>query len=126
MRKAIVLALFATVFLVGPMGAFAQAKPVDIELWALGAVTEAGNPPDNWVGYQIIRDKLGINLKLVLEPSTPSDQDTKISVAAAANSLPDLFGVNRDMLMKIAKAGLVAQVDGLLPKMPIRTKTHYS
>jgi putative aldouronate transport system substrate-binding protein len=106
--------------------AWAQAKSVDIELWALGAVTEAGNPPDNWVGYQIIRDKLGINLKLVLEPSTPTDQDTKISVAAASNSLPDLFGVNRDMLMKIAKQGLVAQVDGLLPLMPTRTKTHYS
>ncbi len=126
MRKAIVLALFATFLVVGAMGAGAQAKLVDIDLWALGAVTEAGNPPDNWVGYQIIRDKLGINLHLVLEPSTPTDQDTKISVAAAANSLPDVFGVNRDMLMKIAKAGLVAQVDSLLPKMPMRTKIHYN
>ncbi|MEN6363461.1 MAG: extracellular solute-binding protein [Rectinema sp.] len=124
MRKR--LPLLVILALVLTFGAGAQQKLVDIELWALGAVTEAGAPPDNWVGYQIIRDKLGINLKLVLEPSSPTDQDTKISVAAASNSLPDIFGVNRDMLMKIARQGLVAQVDSMLPMMPIRTRDHYS
>lgn len=127
MRKTIISSLVASVLLLAvALCGSAQAKPVDIELWALQAVTEAGPPPDDWVGFQIIRDKLGINLKLVLQPSSPSDQDTKISVAAAANALPDLFGVNRDMLMKIAKQGLVAQVDSLLPMMPVRAKGHYS
>jgi putative aldouronate transport system substrate-binding protein len=101
-------------------------KPVDIELWALASATEAGPPPDDWAAYKIIRDKLGINLKLVFEPSSPSDQDMKISTSGASNSLPDVFAVTRDMLLKIAKQGLVAPVDSMLPMMPIRTKSHYS
>ncbi len=109
-----------------PFAGAAQAKPVEIELWALGAVTEAGPPPADWVGYQIIRDKLGIDLKIVLQPSSQTDQNTKISVAAASNNLPDLFGVDRTLLMTIAKQGLVAQVDSLLPMMPERTKGHYA
>jgi len=128
MNRAVLRTLVASVLLLALAfvgGAQAQ-KLVDIDLWLLQAVTEAGPPPDDWVGYQIIRDKLGINLKLTLQPSSFSDQDTKISVAAASNTLPDLFGVNRDMLVKIAKQGLVAQVDSLLPLMPERTKTHYS
>lgn len=126
MRTKTIAAIAAVLALLALAPLAAQGKPVDIELWALGAVSEAGNPPDDWVGYQIIRDKLGINLKIVLQPSSQTDQDTKISVAAASNSLPDLFGVNRDMLMKIAKQGLVADVGPLLPKMPVRTQTHYS
>ncbi|MDP3179201.1 MAG: extracellular solute-binding protein, partial [Spirochaetaceae bacterium] len=128
MKKAIATSLIASVllFAVALSGAAQSKQLVDIELWALQAVTEAGPPPDNWIGYQIIKDKLGINLKLVLQPSSPTDQDTKISVNAAANALPDLFGVNRDMLIKIARQGLVAPVDGLLPLMPVRTKGHYS
>ena len=107
-------------------GASAQAKPVELELWLLGAVTEAGAPPDSWIGYKLIKDKLNIDLKIVLQPSTPTDQDTKLSLAAASNSLPDIFGVNRDILMKLAKQGLVAPVDAMLPMMPVRTKNHYS
>ena len=126
MKRSSIAVTAAALLFAAATGAFAQAKPVEIELWALGAVTEAGNPPENWVGYQIIKDKLGIDLKLILEPSTPTDQDTKISVAAASNSLPDIFGVNRDMLVKIARQGLVAPVDSLLSKMPTRTKTHYN
>ena len=112
--------LFATTFTVG-----AQQKLVDVELWAFGTVSEAGPPPDDWVAYQIIKDKLGINLKLVLQPSSPTDQDAKISVAGAANSLPDLFAANRDMFIKLAKQGLVAPVDKMFAMMPNRTKTHY-
>jgi putative aldouronate transport system substrate-binding protein len=101
-------------------------KPVDLELWAGGRVSEAAPPPDDWVAYSIIREKLNINLKLVLEPSSFSDQDTKINAAGAANALPDVFMVNRDVWYKLVNAGLVAKVDDLLPLMPVRTKTHYS
>jgi putative aldouronate transport system substrate-binding protein len=126
MKGKMFAAMVAILVVCALMPVAAEQKLVDVELWALGAVSEAGEPPADWVGYQIIKDKLGINLKIVLQPSSQTDQDTKISVAAAANSLPDIFGVNRDMLMKIAKQGLVADVGPLLPKMPIRTKTHYS
>jgi putative aldouronate transport system substrate-binding protein len=127
MRKSIITASIASTLLIAvAFGGYAQAKPVDLDLWLLQAVTEAGPPPDDWVGYKIIREKLGINLKLTLQPSSFTDQDTKISVAAASNTLPDIFGVNRDLLIKIAKQGLVAPVDSLLPMMPKRTETHYS
>jgi putative aldouronate transport system substrate-binding protein len=128
MRKAILLPLVAsTLLLAVALGGYAVAgRVVDIDLWLLQAVTEAGPPPDDWVGFKIIRDKLGINLKLTLQPSSFTDQDTKISVAAASNTLPDLFGVNQQLLLKIARQGLVAPVDSLLPMMPNRAKTHYS
>ncbi len=98
----------------------------DIELWAGGRVTEAGPPPEDWAAYQIMRDNAKVNLKLVLLPSTQSDQDTKINAAAASNSLPDVFMVSRDVWYKLVQAGLVAKVDDLLPLMPVRTAGHYS
>jgi len=98
----------------------------DIELWAGGRVSEAGPPPDDWVAYDIIKESAKVNLKLVLLPSTQSDQDTKINAAAASNSLPDVFMVNRDTWYKLVQAGLVAKVDDLLPLMPVRTAGHYA
>jgi len=100
--------------------------PVDLEIWVSGRVTEAGPPPEDWVAYQIVKDELNINLKVVLLPGTQADQDTKINTAGASNSLPELFFVNRDSWYKITEAGLTANVDELLPLMPERTKTHYS
>jgi putative aldouronate transport system substrate-binding protein len=98
----------------------------DIELWAGGRVSEAGPPPDDWAAYKVMKDSAKVNLKLVLLPSTQADQDTKINAAAASNSLPDLFMVNRDTWYKLVQNGLVAKVDDLLPLMPIRTKGHYA
>jgi putative aldouronate transport system substrate-binding protein len=126
MKRAAIFAIVAsTLMLAVALGVGAQAKPVDIEIWAFGTVSEAGPPPDDWVAYRIVREKLGINLKLVLQPSSPNDQDAKISVAGAANSLPDYFAVNRDMFLKLAKQGLLAPVDKMYAMMPERTKTHY-
>ncbi|MEW6403042.1 MAG: extracellular solute-binding protein [Chloroflexota bacterium] len=101
-------------------------EPVDLEIWVGARVTEAGPPPDDWVVYQIVKDELNINLKIVLMPATQADQDTKINTAAASNSLPDLFFVNRDTWYKITEAGLTGNVEELLPLMPVRTETHYS
>ncbi|MGB8253194.1 MAG: hypothetical protein WCF08_08240 [Anaerolineaceae bacterium] len=103
-----------------------EIQPASLDLWASGRVTEAAAPPDDWVAYQIMKDDLLITLNLVLLPSSASDQDTKINTAAASNSLPDLFFVNRDTWFNLVQAGLVAKVDDLLPLMPERTKTHYS
>jgi putative aldouronate transport system substrate-binding protein len=100
--------------------------PVDLEIWVAARVTEAGPPPEDWIAYQKIKDELNINLKVVILPGTQADQDTKINTAAASNSLPDLFFVNRDTWFKITEAGLTANVEELLPLMPERTKSHYS
>lgn len=109
-----------------PTKAAPAAAPVtEIELWAGGRVSEAGPPPDDWVAYDIIKEKANVNLKLVLQPSTQSDQDARINAAAASNSLPDVFMVSRDVLYKLVQAGLVAKTDDMLAQMPIRTKGHY-
>ncbi len=108
-----------------------QEKPVDIELWANATVTESGPPPDDWVAYKVIREKLNINLKYVIVPPS-ADGETKINATAAANALPDLFqmvsakGDARGMLLKFYNQGLVAPVGKLMPLMPQRVKTHYN
>lgn len=101
-------------------------KPLDVELWASASVTEAGPPPDEWLAYKTIREKLNVNLKLVLLPSSTADQDTKINTAAAANNLPDIFFVSREVLFRLTQQGLVARVDEFLPRMPVRTQDHYN
>ncbi len=101
------------------------AAQTDIEVWITGTASEAGPPPDNWIGYKLIRENLGINLKLSLLPTTFTDQDTKINTAAAANRLPDILHVNRDVFVKLAKQGLLAPVSDMMKKMPTRTATHY-
>jgi putative aldouronate transport system substrate-binding protein len=104
----------------------AKAEPVDLEVWVGASVSEAGPPPDDWVVYDIVRDKLGINLKVVLLPTAQTDADAKINAAAAANDLPDLFQVNREPWYRLVQNGLVSSVDDLLPMMPDRTKILYS
>ncbi|AEE15483.1 extracellular solute-binding protein [Treponema brennaborense] len=99
--------------------------PVTIELWYGAAVTEAGPPPADWAGFQIIKDKLGIELKLTALPSNESDQDVKVNAAGAANSLPDLFMVRRETYPNLVKNGLLAPVDEMYAMMPDRTSKLY-
>lgn len=105
------------------------APPVTIELWAQATSTQAGPPPDNWVGYTIIRQKLNINLKYVIIP-TGADGPAKLNAAAAANALPDFFDAvstssARDLCLQLTKQGLIAPLDDVLKAMPNRVKTHY-
>jgi putative aldouronate transport system substrate-binding protein len=102
-----------------------STAPVTIDLWYGAAITEAGPPPADWIGYQIIKDKLNIDLKLTALPSNESDQDVKIQAAGAANNLPDLFMVRRDAWKRLVQQGLVAPVDELYAKMPTRTAVQY-
>lgn len=99
--------------------------PIDIELWYGAAITEAGPPPADWVGFQIIKDKLGINLKLTALPSNEADQDVKISAASAADNLPDLFMVRREVWLRLVQQGMLAPVDDLYAKMPTRSSLQY-
>jgi putative aldouronate transport system substrate-binding protein len=106
-------------------------EPVTIELWANATVTEAGAPPDDWIAYDIIREKLGINLKYVIVP-TGGDGEAVLTASAAANQLPDLFqmvAANNDvrgMLFRLVDLGLMSPVEDLMPLMPERVKTHYN
>ncbi len=98
---------------------------VTIDFWFGGTISEAGMIPEDWVGYDIVRDKLGIDLKLTMLPSSEADQDVKIQAAGAANDLPDFFMVRRPVLENLVEQGLVAQVDDCFEKMPVRTPLIY-
>ena len=122
------LCLTAPVFAAGQTessAAAASAGPVTIELWYGAAVTEAGPPPADWVALKVIKDRLNIDLKLTALPSNNEDQDVKINAAAAANVLPDLFMVRREIWPNLVRQGLIAPVDDLYAQMPIRTKLQY-
>jgi putative aldouronate transport system substrate-binding protein len=91
---------------------------VTIDFWFGAASSEAGPPPVDWKAVQIVRDKLNINWRLTMLPSSIGDRDVKINAAAAANALPDMFLVSREILTKLIQAGLVAAVDDLYPLIP--------
>lgn len=100
--------------------------PVSLTLWVNPAVPEVSAPPDNWDFYTTVRQKLNINLKVTLLP-LGDDGTTKMSAAAAANNLPDLFQVtNTTLFYQWVNLGLIGPVDNLLPLMPQRTKARYS
>ena len=120
----LVMCMVLPVFAAGGKEA-SSSGPVAIDLWYGAAVTEAGPPPADWVGYKIIKEKLNIDLKATALPSNPNDQDVKINAAGAANSLPDLFMVNRPIWATLVKNGLVAEVGDMLAMMPNRTAIQY-
>ena len=102
------------------------AGPVSVEMWLSKAVSEAADPPADWVVYKVAKEKFNIDLKVSWLPSTLNDQDVKLNTAAAANQLPDFFQVNREVWVKLVKAGLIGKTDTMLPLMPTRTKQFMS
>ncbi|HET8842830.1 MAG TPA: extracellular solute-binding protein, partial [Ktedonobacteraceae bacterium] len=104
--------------------------PVDLTLWANPAAGEVGGPPPDWFFIKAVHDKLNINLKVTLVPYG-DDGNTKFNAAAAANNMPDLFGLpfstsNSDAFLQWVRQGLIAPVDDLYAMMPQRTKDRYS
>ncbi len=95
---------------------------IELSMWYGGTVSEAGEPPRNWIAYDIIRKKLGIELKLTMLPSSTHDRDAKLNAAAAAKQLPDIFTVNREPWLNMIKNGMLAEVDDMYAMMPTRTK----
>ncbi|MEN6298007.1 MAG: ABC transporter substrate-binding protein [Rectinema sp.] len=127
MKRIVKAGMVVVLMLVVISSAFGQGtkKLVPIELWYGAAITEAGPPPDDWVFYKIAREQLGIDLKLMAEPSNENDQDVKILAAAAANQLPDIFMVRREPWQILNKQGLVAEVDDMYPLMPHRAENWF-
>jgi len=123
MNTRILLAV-TTSLLLAPSATAQKATDVSVTLYA--ANPEAPAPGANWETYDLVRDKLGINLKFTMLP-TGIDGDNKLGSLAAANDLPDLFEVrNRDLFHKLVNQGQVAPVTSLLQHMPKRTRDRYS
>ncbi|MCL2443375.1 MAG: ABC transporter substrate-binding protein [Treponema sp.] len=99
---------------------------VNIELWYGAAMTEAGHPPSDWHVLDIIKEELGINLKLSALASGETEQDVQINSASASNTLPDLFMVRRNPFVALVHDEMLAPVDELYNLMPNRTRLQYN
>lgn len=99
-----------------------SSKTTEIEFWYGGAVSEAGPPPEDWIALKIIKEKLGIDLKLTMLPSSENDRNVKLNATAASNSLPDMFTVNRDVWLNMINQNLIAEVGDMYELMPHRTE----
>lgn len=98
-------------------------KPMHVEMWYNATQTEVGPLPNDWIGYQILKDKYNIELEASSLPSSNTDQDMKIQAASAADALPDFFAVNnREVWLRLANNGMLADVSDLYKLMPERTK----
>lgn len=115
----------AIVFICAGTAAAKKQKLTKITMWYGGTVSEAGEPPSDWIAYSIIRDKLGIDLKLTMLPSNESDRDVKLNAAAASRSLPDVFTVNREPWLNMVRNKMLLDVDDMYEMMPRRSEVMY-
>ena len=128
MKKALIvlIALFTAVAVFAQGASEAKTTstgPVKITMLYSATQTEAGSLPDDWAGYAVLRDKLGIELELQMLPSNPNDQDLQVRAMAAADELPDFFTCSREVWADLAKNGQVLDVtdyykDMGLPLLP--------
>lgn len=119
----VLLASMTFVFAQGGTEPKAKADgPTKIEMWYNATQTEVGPLPNDWVGYQILKDRFNIELEASSLPSSSGDQDMKIQAASAADTLPDFFVANREIWLRLANNGMLADVSSLYDKMPNRTK----
>ncbi len=100
-------------------------NPVTITLWYDPTVSEADEPPADWFMYDVVREKLGIDLKIAMLPLLPADRNLKVNVAADSDTLPDMVVVNREALVNLVQKKLIMSVDELYDLMPNRTQKMY-
>jgi len=127
MKKSIIVLLVA---LIASTAVFAQGAaepqatassgPMKITMLYSATQTEAGSLPEDWAGYAVLRDKLGIELELDMLPSNPNDQDVAVRTRAAADELPDFFTCSREVWADLAKNGQVLDVTDYYKDMPNR------
>ena len=125
MKKTIIVLLVALLagsfaFAQGAEEAAASTGPMTITMLYSATQTEAGSLPDDWAGYQVLRDKLGIDLQLQMLPSNPNDQEIQVRAMAASDTLPDFFTCSREVWADLAKNGQVLDVTDYYDDMPNR------
>ena len=112
MKKALIVLLVAliamtAVFAQGATDTAAKSSgPMTITMLYAATQTEVGSLPDDWAGYQILKDKLGIDLQLQMLPSNANDQDVAVRTMAAADELPDFITVSRTVWADLVKQGM--------------------
>ena len=131
MKTALIVLLVAliamtAVFAQGATDTAAKSSgPMTITMLYAATQTEVGSLPDDWAGYQILKDKLGIDLQLQMLPSNANDQDVAVRTMAAADELPDFITVSRTVWADLVKQGMFADVTDDFAKMPERSKVMF-
>ena len=130
MKKTIIILFVALLagsfaFAQGSTEAAASTGPMKITMLYSATQTEAGSLPDDWAGYQVLRDKLGIELELQMLPSNPNDQDLQVRAMAAADELPDFLTCSREVWADLAKNGQVLDVTDYYKDMPHRCEVMF-
>lgn len=115
-------AAFAVMALVSCDGAGESVRNVSVEIWYSPYSSADAPLPADWFGYKVIEEQLGIRVRAVPLPSRRDEQDALIEKAASSGTLPDLFMVSRDVLVRLVKADKVARVDSMFRLMPTRTR----
>ena len=103
----------------------ASSGPMTITMLASATQTEVGNLPDDWAGYAVLRDKLGIDLQVQFLPANPNDQDLMVRAMAAADELPDFFTCSREVWADLTKNGQTLDVTDYYKDMPERSKVMF-
>ncbi len=121
--SAVCAALFLAVILIscGSKG----KNIVPVELWYGATFSEAGEPPADWDVFNIIRRKLNIELKISAVPASSAEANKKITAAAEAGRLPDIFVVSGTVLPTLMKKECLSYVDDMYELMPTRTSQMY-
>ena len=132
MKKTLIVLLVAliamtAVFASGATEAKAASnEPITITMLYAATATEVGPIPEDWEGYAIIRDKLGINLVLQQLPSSTADQRVQVNAMAAADELPDFITIpGKDVFDDLVAKGMFADVTDDFAKMPERSKVMF-
>ncbi len=124
------LLMAAALASVGAMGNSEQAADkkdagqglTHITMWYSPTAAEVGPLPNDWTGYQKLKDELGIDLEADSLPAGANDQSSKLLAAAAADDLPDFFTVtDRDTWVNLVERGMLADLSDTYGKMPGRT-----
>lgn len=102
-----------------------SAKLTPISVLYGASVTEAGALPSDWPGYDVLKNELGLDVTFTALPSSANDQAQRIQAMGAADNLPDIFQVDRNVLTNLVRQGLVAEVDDMYAMMPHRTEMLY-
>lgn len=97
----------------------------EIEIWYSPYTSDAAPLPDECALIDRVEADLGIRLTCRALPTDKEELNNEILTASKTNSLPDLFMVNRDILLQLLADNKIARVDSMYELMPERTKQMY-
>ena len=106
-------------------GCNTKEDPNTIEIWYSKTSTEVEDPPVDWFVFDEIKKDLGLTIILKSLPSSINEQNAFLREAGEKDKLPDLFKINHEAMIILARSGKIIEVDQLYDLMPERSKIMY-